>query len=35
MADDIDSLRRILGSCRTVAIVGLSDQWHRPSHFVG
>jgi predicted CoA-binding protein len=35
MADDIDSLRRILGSCRTVAIVGLSDQWHRPSNFVG
>jgi len=35
MADDIESLRRILGSCRTVAIVGLSDQWHRPSNFVG
>ena len=35
MADDMLSLRRILCSCRTVAIVGLSDQWHRPSHFVG
>ena len=32
--DDIHSLRRILGSCRSVAIVGLSEQWHRPSHFV-
>ena len=35
MADDMVSLRRILGSCHTVAIVGLSDQWHRPSNFVG
>ena len=34
MADDIASLRRILQSCRTIAVVGLSAEWHRPSHFV-
>jgi uncharacterized protein len=34
MTDDIPTLRRILRECRTVAIVGLSDQWHRPSNFV-
>ncbi len=34
MADDIQTLRRILKTCRTVAIVGLSEQWHRPSNFV-
>ncbi|MEP7282255.1 MAG: CoA-binding protein [Rubrivivax sp.] len=34
MTDDIDGLRRILRSCRTVAVVGLSAEWHRPSHFV-
>jgi predicted CoA-binding protein len=34
MADDIASLRRILKSCHTVAVVGLSAQWHRPSYFV-
>ncbi|MES2786698.1 MAG: CoA-binding protein [Pseudomonadota bacterium] len=33
--NSISELRRILGSCRTVAIVGLSPQWHRPSFFVG
>ena len=26
-------LRAILGRCRTIAVVGLSPQWHRPSHF--
>ena len=29
----IADLRRILGTCRTVAVVGLSPQWHRPSFF--
>ena len=31
----IADLRRILGSCKAIAVVGLSPQWHRPSHFVG
>jgi len=34
MTDTIPTLRRILGECRTVAVVGLSPEWHRPSHFV-
>jgi len=33
MADDISTLRRILGSAHTIAVVGLSAEWHRPSHF--
>jgi hypothetical protein len=34
MTDDIATLRRILQTCRTVAVVGLSAEWHRPSNFV-
>jgi predicted CoA-binding protein len=37
MADDtdIDTLRRILGQHRRIAVVGISAEWHRPSYFVG
>src|SRR5512145_464251 len=31
--DDSDKIRRILRNSRTVAVVGLSAQWHRPSYF--
>ena len=31
--DNVSTLRRILGTCRTIAVVGLSPQWHRPSFF--
>jgi uncharacterized protein len=31
--DDSDKIRRILGKSRTIAVVGLSAQWHRPSYF--
>jgi predicted CoA-binding protein len=31
---DIPTLRRILRDNRTVAVVGLSAEWHRPSFFV-
>jgi uncharacterized protein len=34
MRDDISSLRHILKTCKTIAIVGLSAEWHRPSFFV-
>jgi uncharacterized protein len=34
MHDDIATLRHILSTSRVIAMVGLSDQWHRPSHFV-
>ncbi len=33
MIDDAAGLRRILGCNRRIAVVGLSAQWHRPSHF--
>lgn len=37
MADDTDiqTLRRLLRDCRRIAVVGVSTEWHRPSHFVG
>ena len=31
--DDIPGIRRILNENRTVAMVGLSANWYRPSHF--
>jgi len=31
--DDINTLRRILGENRVIAIVGLSADWYRPSYF--
>ncbi len=31
--DDIPTLRHILKTCTTVAVVGLSAEWHRPSFF--
>jgi hypothetical protein len=31
--DTISTLREVLGHCRTLAVVGLSPQWHRPSYF--
>ena len=33
MADDIPTLRRVLKQCHTIAVVGLSAEWHRPSFF--
>lgn len=36
MTDDTDikTLTRILQTAHTIAMVGLSDKWHRPSYFV-
>ncbi len=31
--DDSDKVRSILRHVRTIAVVGLSAQWHRPSYF--
>jgi predicted CoA-binding protein len=31
--DDINTLRRILGQYRVIAVVGLSADWYRPSYF--
>lgn len=33
MTDDIPGLRRILGTCKVIAVVGLSADWFRPSYF--
>jgi predicted CoA-binding protein len=33
MADTITELRSVLRNCRTIAVVGLSAEWHRPSFF--
>ncbi|MET0312687.1 MAG: CoA-binding protein [Burkholderiaceae bacterium] len=33
MTDDIASLARVLRSYKTIAVVGLSAEWHRPSFF--
>ena len=33
MHNDLHALRRILKSCHTIAVVGLSAEWHRPSYF--
>ncbi len=33
MNNDLQALRRILKNCKTVAVVGLSAEWHRPSYF--
>ena len=33
MADDIPTLRRVLKQYHTIAVVGLSAEWHRPSFF--
>jgi uncharacterized protein len=33
MSNSIQTLRSILKSCHTIAVVGLSAEWHRPSYF--
>jgi uncharacterized protein len=34
MHDDASTLRHVLQACKTIAVVGLSVEWHRPSFFV-
>ena len=33
LVDDIAGLRRVLAQSRTIAVVGLSANWYRPSYF--
>jgi predicted CoA-binding protein len=33
IVDDIAGIRRILATCKTIAVVGLSAHWYRPSNF--
>ncbi|KAA3633144.1 MAG: CoA-binding protein [Proteobacteria bacterium] len=33
LEDDIPGIRALLASCRRIAVVGLSNNWHRPSYF--
>ncbi len=33
LIDDIPGIRRILATCKTIAVVGLSAHWYRPSNF--
>ena len=33
IVDDISGLRRILTRCRSIAVVGISANWYRPSYF--
>jgi predicted CoA-binding protein len=33
VVDDIAGIRRILTRARTIAVVGLSANWYRPSYF--
>jgi len=33
MSEDIPTLRRILAENSSIAVVGLSAKWHRPSYF--
>jgi len=33
LTDDIPGIRRVLAGNKTIAVVGLSASWHRPSYF--
>ncbi len=35
IVNDVAGIRRILSQCRTIAVVGLSANWYRPSYFAG